>query len=323
MSGEAKSQEELHKAFQKRVDAGERVEPTDWMPEEYRNLAIGQIHAHANSETIGMLVERQWAIKAPTLARKAALLAKIQDEGGHGLYLYAAAETLGVTREQMTEELIEGRSTYAPAVNYPALSWADAGCVGWLIDGGAILIQVPLCRSSYGPYARAMIRICHEESFHQRQGFDIMDKLCKGTEEQRQMAQEALNRWWWPALMIFGARDEDAPHLPGAIGWKLLRFTNNQLRQRFLDAIVPQIEWLGLKVPDPDLEWDETKNDGKGGYSHGKINWGEYAAMLWGDTEAAQGKIGMRRRAWRKGAWVREAARVHAEKRKAQSLAAE
>ncbi len=321
--GRTEESEAFLEAFQKRIDAEEKIEPKDTMPEGYRRTLIRQIGQHAHSEVVGMLPEGNWITRAPSLKRKAALLAKVQDEGGHGLYLYAAAETLGVSREQMTEELHSGRAKYSSIFNYPTLSWADIGAIGWLVDGAAIMNQIPLCRCSFGPYARAMIRICKEESFHQRQGYEIMLTLCRGTPEQKEMAQDALNRFWWPALMMFGPHDKDSAHSEQSMKWKIKRFSNDQLRQKFIDATVPQAEYLGLTVPDPDLRWDPELNDGKGGYRHGEIDWDEFWRVVKGDGVMNRDRIAARRKAWEEGAWVREAALAHAEKRKAAMAAAE
>ena len=315
--------EEFLEAFQKRIDAEEKIEPKDAMPEGYRRTLIRQIGQHAHSEIVGMLPEGNWITRAPSLKRKAALLAKVQDEGGHGLYLYAAAETLGVSREQMTEELHSGRAKYSSIFNYPTLSWADIGAIGWLVDGAAIMNQIPLCRCSFGPYARAMIRICKEESFHQRQGYEIMLTLCRGTPEQKEMAQDALNRFWWPALMMFGPHDKDSAHSEQSMKWKIKRFSNDQLRQKFIDATVPQAEYLGLSVPDPDLRWDPELNDGKGGYRHGEIDWDEFWRVVKGDGVMNRDRIAARRKAWEEGAWVREAALAHGAKREGRRAAAE
>ncbi|MBV1897229.1 MAG: 1,2-phenylacetyl-CoA epoxidase subunit A, partial [Rhodobacteraceae bacterium] len=297
----------------------EKIEPTDPMPSGYRRTLVRQIGQHAHSEIVGMLPEGNWITRAPTLRRKAALLAKIQDEGGHGLYLYSAAETLGVTREQMTEELLDGRAKYSSIFNYPTLSWADMGTIGWLVDGAAIMNQIPLCRCSFGPYARAMIRVCKEESFHQRQGYEIVMKLAQGTPAQKEMAQDSLNRWWWPSIMMFGPHDSDSEHSDQNMEWKIKRFSNDELRQKFIDATVPQAEYLGLTFPDPDLKWNEDK----GGYDHGEIDWSEFWAVVKGHGPMARDRIRDRRRAWEDGAWVREAALAHAEKRRAQKIAAE
>ena len=305
--------------FQARIDREEKIEPRDPMPAGYRKTLVRQIGQHAHSEIVGMLPEGNWITRAPSLRRKAALLAKVQDEGGHGLYLYSAAETLGVTREQMTEELLSGKAKYSSIFNYPTLTWADIGIIGWLVDGAAIMNQIPLCRCSYGPYARAMIRVCKEESFHQRQGYEIVMTLAEGTPEQFAMVQDALNRWWWPALMMFGPHDADSQHSDQSMAWKIKRFTNDELRQKFIDATIPQGERLGLSFPDPELRW----NDAKGGYDHGPINWDEFWVVVKGNGPMARDRIEARQKAWDDGAWVREAALAHAEKRRARTLAAE
>ena len=305
--------------FQKRIDAEDKIEPNDPMPEGYRRTLVRMIGQHAHSEIVGMLPEGNWITRAPTLKRKIALLAKIQDEGGHGLYLYSAAETLGVSREQMTEELLAGKAKYSSIFNYPTLTWADIGAIGWLVDGAAIMNQIPLCRTSYGPYARAMIRICKEESFHQRQGYEIMMALCKGTQAQKDMAQDALNRWWWPSLMMFGPHDSDSQHGDQSMQWKIKRFTNDELRQKFVDATVPQAEFIGLKMPDPDLKWNEER----GSYDFGKIDWDEFWRVVKGGGQMNRDRIADRKEAWDDGAWVREAALAHAEKRQARQVAAE
>ncbi|MCY3877580.1 MAG: 1,2-phenylacetyl-CoA epoxidase subunit A [Rhodobacteraceae bacterium] len=307
--------EEFLAAFQDRIDAEEKIEPNDRMPAAYRKTLVRQIGQHAHSEIVGMLPEGNWITRAPTLKRKAALLAKVQDEGGHGLYLYAAAETLGVSREKMTGELLAGTAKYSSIFNYPTLSWADIGAIGWLVDGAAIMNQIPLCRCSYGPYARAMIRICREESFHQRQGFEIMTRLSQGSSEQKSMAQDALDRWWWPSLMMFGPHDAASRHSEQSMKWKIKRFTNDSLRQKFIDAIVPQAEYLQLKIPDPELKWDPERNDGAGGYAHGPIDWDEFRRVLKGQGPMARERLRARREAWETGAWVREAALAHADKR--------
>ena len=303
--------------FQARIDAEEKIEPNDAMPQGYRKTLIRQIGQHAHSEIVGMLPEGNWITRAPSLKRKAALLAKVQDEGGHGLYLYAAAETLGVSREEMTEELLDGRAKYSSIFNYPTLSWADIGTVGWLVDGAAIMNQIPLCRCSYGPYARAMVRVCKEESFHQRQGYEIVMTLAQGTPEQKEMAQDALNRWWWPSLMMFGPSDADSQHSDQSMAWKIKRFTNDELRQKFIDATVPQAEFLGLTIPDNDLKW----NDEKGGYDHGEIDWDEFWRVVKGGGTMNVDRVRDRKSAWDDGAWVREAALAHAEKRRARKVA--
>jgi ring-1,2-phenylacetyl-CoA epoxidase subunit PaaA len=304
-------------AFQARIDAEEKIEPNDPMPEGYRRTLIRQIGQHAHSEIVGMLPEGNWITRAPSLRRKAALLAKVQDEGGHGLYLYAAAETLGVSREDMTEELLAGKAKYSSIFNYPTITWADIGAIGWLVDGAAIMNQIPLCRCSYGPYARAMIRVCKEESFHQRQGYEIMMTLARGTAEQKELAQDALNRWWWPSLMMFGPHDSDSQHGDQSMKWKIKRFTNDELRQKFVDATVPQAEFIGLKVPDPALEWNEEKQ----GYDFGPIDWDEFWRVVKGGGPMNKERIAARQKAWDDSAWVREAALAHAEKRRARRQA--
>ncbi len=309
--------------FQDRIDAEEKIEPNASMPEGYRKTLVRQISQHAHSEIVGMLPEGNWITRAPTLRRKAALLAKVQDEGGHGLYLYAAAETLGVSREQMTEELLSGRAKYSSIFNYPTLSWADIGMIGWLVDGAAIMNQIPLCRCSFGPYARAMVRICKEESFHQRQGYEIVMALANGAPEQREMAQESLNRWWWPALMMFGPPDSDSANTDQSMKWKIKRFTNDELRQKFVDATVPQADHIGLTMPDKDLKWNPEKNNGKGGYDYGEIDWDEFWRVVKGGGQMNRKRLAARKKAWDDGAWVREAALVHAEKRKTHKEAAE
>jgi len=306
-------------AFQARIDADEKIEPNDPMPAGYRKTLIRQIGQHAHSEIVGMLPEGNWITRAPTLRRKAALLAKVQDEGGHGLYLYSAAETLGVSRKQMTEELLDGRAKYSSIFNYPTPTWADIGTIGWLVDGAAIMNQIPLCRCSYGPYARAMIRVCKEESFHQRQGYEIMIALSHGDETQKDMAQDALNRWWWPSLMMFGPHDAESTNSDQSMKWKIKRFTNDELRQKFVDATVPQAEYLGLTLPDPDLKW----NDEKQGYDFGALDWDEFWRVVKGGGIMNKDRIRKRKKAWGDGEWVREAALAHAAKRKARKIAAE
>jgi ring-1,2-phenylacetyl-CoA epoxidase subunit PaaA len=297
-------------AFEARVAADEFIEPKDWMPEAYRKTLIRQISQHAHSEIVGMLPEGNWLTRAPSLRRKAILLAKIQDECGHGLYLYAAAETLGVSREEMTEALHAGRAKYSTIFNYPTLSWADMGAIGWLVDGAAILNQVPLQRTSYGPYARAMVRICKEESFHQRQGFESMMQLAHGTKAQRKMAQDALNRWWWPSLMMFGPPDDNSPNSAQSMRWRIKRDSNDELRQKFIDVTVPQAEILGLTIPDPELKW----NAERGSYDYGKIDWEEFYAVVRGEGPVAKDRLKARVVAWEGQAWVREAALAHAAK---------
>jgi len=304
--------EVLERDFQAKIDNDIKIEPKDWMPDEYRQTLIRQISQHAHSEVVGMLPEGNWITRAPNLRRKAVLLAKVQDEAGHGLYLYSAAETLGVDREQTIDDLHSGKAKYSSIFNYPTLSWADMGAVGWLVDGAAIMNQVPLCRCSYGPYARAMVRVCKEESFHQRQGFEIMTTLAQGTAEQKAMAQDALNRFWWPALMMFGPPDEDSKHTKQSMDWKIKRHTNDELRQMMVDITVPQAELIGLTIPDPDLKWNEEK----GGYDFGEINWDEFWQVVKGNGPCNKDRIETRRKAKENGAWVREAANAFAEKRK-------
>lgn len=302
----------LENAFQSRIDADQKIEPRDWMPDVYRKTLIRQISQHAHSEIVGMLPEGNWITRAPSLRRKVALIAKVQDEGGHGLYLYAAAETLGVDRATLIEELHSGKAKYSSVFNYPAITWADMGAIGWLVDGAAIMNQVALCRTSYGPYARAMVRICKEESFHQRQGYEIMLTLAQGSPEQKAMAQDALNRWWWPALMMFGPNDKESLHTEQSIRWRIKRFTNDELRQRFVDMTVPQAEFLGLTIPDAHLKWNEER----GHYDFGPINWDEFWNVVKGNGPCNLQRLKARRKAHDEGAWVREAAMAYAEKRK-------
>jgi ring-1,2-phenylacetyl-CoA epoxidase subunit PaaA len=304
-------------AFQAKIDAEIRIEAKDWMPEGYRKNNIRQIAQHAHSEIVGMLPEANWITRAPSLRRKVALLAKVQDEAGHGLYLYSAAETLGVDRDTLFEELHEGKAKYSSIFNYPTLSWADMGAIGWLVDGAAITNQVALCRTSYGPYARAMVKICKEESFHQRQGYEIMCVLAKGTPEQKAMAQDALNRWWWPSLMMFGPTDQDSPNSALSLKWKIKRLSNDELRQEFVDKTIPQIQYLGLTVPDPDLRWNETR----GHYDFGEIDWNEFYRVVAGKGPCNAERIAARKAAWEEGAWVREAALAHAEKKQKREVA--
>lgn len=301
----------LEQAFQDKIDQELRIEPKDWMPEKYRQTLIRQISQHAHSEIVGMLPEGNWITRAPSLRRKAVLLAKVQDEAGHGLYLYSAAETLGVSRDEMLDQLHSGAAKYSSIFNYPTITWADMGAIGWLVDGAAIMNQVPLCRCSYGPYSRAMIRVCKEESFHQRQGYEIMLTLSKGSEVQRRMAQDALNRWWWPSIMMFGPSDADSPHSAQSIQWKIKRFSNDELRQKFIDVTVEQAAILGLTIPDPDLKWNEER----GHYDHGQINWEEFWNVVKGNGPCNKERLDARRKAWEDGAWVREAALAHAKKR--------
>ncbi|WP_250434638.1 1,2-phenylacetyl-CoA epoxidase subunit PaaA [Hanstruepera flava] len=300
----------LENQFEARIARDEKIEPKDWMPEKYRQTHIRQMSQHAHSEIIGMLPEGNWITRAPSLRRKVALLAKVQDEGGHGLYLYSAAETLGISRDEMFEQLHTGKAKYSSIFNYPALTWADMGAIGWLVDGAAIINQVALCGTSYGPYARAMVRICKEESFHQRQGYEIMLKLSQGTQEQRDMAQDALNRFWWPALMMFGPKDEDSPHTAQSMKWKLKRKTNDDLRQQFIDQTVPQAELIGLTVPDPDLKWNEERQS----YDFGEIDWDEFWQVVKGHGPCNKERMAARVNAWEGGAWVRDAAMAYAEK---------
>ena len=307
----------LFEAFEARVAADEFIEPKDWMPEAYRRTLTRQISQHAHSEIVGMLPEGNWITRAPSLRRKTILLAKVQDEAGHGLYLYCAAETLGTSREEMIEALHSGKAKYSTIFNYPTLTWADIGAIGWLVDGAAIMNQVPLQRTSYGPYARAMVRVCKEESFHQRQGYEIMIALANGTADQKRMAQDALNRWWWPSLMMFGPPDADSPNTAQSMRWRIKRETNDELRQKFVDITVPQADFLGLKVPDADLKW----NADKGGYDFGAVDWEEFYAVVRGEGPVARERITARRQAWEDGAWVREAADAHEAKRQARKAA--
>ncbi|MFN5444192.1 MAG: 1,2-phenylacetyl-CoA epoxidase subunit PaaA [Crocinitomicaceae bacterium] len=304
--------DELEKRFQAKIDADIKIEPNDWMPEAYRKTLIRQISQHAHSEIVGMLPEGNWITRAPSLKRKAVLLAKVQDEAGHGLYLYSAAETLGMDREQSIDDLHSGKAKYSSIFNYPTLTWADMGSIGWLVDGAAIMNQVPLCRCSYGPYARAMVRVCKEESFHQRQGFEIISTLANGTPEQKAMAQESLNRWWWPALMMFGPSDKDSTHSEQSMKWKIKRVSNDDLRQQFVDVTVPQAEMIGLTVPDKDLKWNEER----GHYDFGVINWDEFNQVVQGNGPCNFERVEARKKAKENGMWVREAALAFAEKRK-------
>lgn len=303
--------EQLETKFQAKIDAEVKIEPKDWMPEKYRKTLVRQISQHAHSEIVGMLPEGNWITRAPSLRRKIGLLAKVQDEAGHGLYLYSAAETLGTSREQMFQDLNSGKAKYSSIFNYPTLTWADIGTVGWLVDGAAIMNQVMLTRTSYGPYARAMVRICKEESFHQRQGYEIVMKLAQGTPEQRKMVQDAVNRWWWPSLMMFGPSDAVSTHSAQSMAWKIKRKSNDELRQNFVDATIPQAEFLGLTLPDPDLKWNEER----GHYDYGEINWDEFWRVVKGGGACNKKRLKARNKAYNKGAWVREAAMAHAEKR--------
>lgn len=309
--------EDLEVHFQRKVDAEEKVEPKDWMPEEYRKTLIRQISQHAHSEIVGMLPEGNWITRAPTLKRKSILLAKVQDEAGHGLYLYSACETLGVERDQLLDELHTGKAKYSSIFNYPAISWADMGAIGWLVDGAAIMNQIPLCRASYGPYARAMVRICKEESFHQRQGYEIMMTLANGTEIQKKMAQDALNRWWWPSIMMFGPNDSESTHSAQSFKWKIKRFSNDELRQRFIDMTIPQATLIGLNVPDQDLKWNEERQS----YDYGKIDWEEFWNVVKGNGPCNKQRLHDRVNAHEKGEWVRDAAIAYADKKNAKRLA--
>lgn len=310
------AEEQAH--FDALIEADLRIEPRDWMPAAYRKTLIRQISQHAHSEIIGMQPEANWITRAPSLKRKAILMAKVQDEAGHGLYLYSAAQTLGITREEMNQQLLDGKARYSSIFNYHTRTWADIGAIGWLVDGAAICNQVPLCRASYGPYGRAMVRICKEESFHQRQGFEILLELSQGTPEQKQMAQDAVNRWYWPALMMFGPSDEHSPNSAQSMAWKIKRFSNDELRQRFVGMCVPQFEALGLECPDKDLRFDEET----GQWIMGEIDWDEFYAVLDGRGQANTERMRHRRAAHENGAWVREAATAYARKQAQQQHAA-
>jgi len=309
---ETRTIEQLSENFQQKIDADIKIEPNDWMPENYRKALIRQISQHAHSEIVGMLPEGNWITRAPSLRRKAVLLAKVQDEAGHGLYLYSATETLGISREETIDDLHEGKVKYSSIFNYPTLTWADMGAVGWLVDGAAIMNQVALCRTSYGPYARAMVKICKEESFHQRQGYEIMTSLMNGTEVQKSMAQDALNRFWWPALMMFGPSDAESKHTEQSMRWRIKRYTNDELRQSFVDATVPQAELIGLTIPDPKLCWNEER----GHYDFGDIDWDEFWQVVGGNGPCNKERIEARVKAKEEGAWVREAALAFASKSK-------
>ena len=307
------------KAFQERIDRGEKIEPKDWMPDGYRKTLIRQIGQHAHSEIVGQLPEGNWITRAPTLERKANLIAKVQDEAGHGLYLYCAAETLGISRDEMFEMLHTGRMKYSSIFNYPTLNWADMGAIGWLVDGAAIMNQVPLQRCSYGPYARAMVRICKEESFHQRQGYHIMLTMANGSPEQKRMAQDALNRFWYPALMMFGPSDANSVHSAQSMAWKIKINSNDELRQKFVDETVPQAKFLGLTVPDENLSW----NDETGHYDFSEPDWEEFFNVVSGNGPCNEERLNTRIKAWEDGAWVREGMLAHAEKKAARKQAAE
>ncbi len=310
---EARDESVEQRVFDDKIDRGITIEPSDPMPKAYRDTLLRQISQHAHSEIVGMLPEGNWITRAPSLERKLILLAKVQDEAGHGLYLYSAAETLGTPRAAMEEALLAGRAKYSSIFNYPTLTWADVGAIGWLVDGAAIINQVPLTRCSYGPYARAMVRVCKEESFHQRQGYDIMTTLCAGTSAQRAMAQDALDRWWWPAVMMFGPPDSESQHNERSMRWKIKLFTNDQLREKFVDQTVPQADALGLKVPDPSLRWNESR----GHYDFGAPDWAEFYDVVRGNGPCNRQRLEARRMAVEDGAWIREAALAHAEKRAA------
>lgn len=308
----------LEELFQNKIDLEIKIEPKDWMPEAYRKTNIRQISQHAHSEIVGMLPEGNWISRAPSLKRKAILIAKVQDEAGHGLYLYAAAETLGQSREQMFNDLHSGKAKYSSIFNYPTLTWADMGAIGWLVDGAAIMNQVMLTRTSYGPYARAMVRICKEESFHQRQGFESLLVLSKGSEEQRALCQDAINRWWWPALMMFGPRDSESTNSDMSMKWKIKRKTNDELRQQFVDMIAEQVKLLGMTLPDPNLRWNEARKH----YDFGEINWDEFWQVVKGNGPCNKERLEARKKAWEQGAWVREAAQAYANKQRTRNKAA-
>ncbi|HEU5294565.1 MAG TPA: 1,2-phenylacetyl-CoA epoxidase subunit PaaA [Burkholderiaceae bacterium] len=310
---------ELERRFDAKIDAGDFIEAKDWMPDHYRKTLLRQISQHAHSEIVGMLPEGNWISRAPTLKRKAILLAKVQDEGGHGLYLYAAAETLGTSRDQMVDALHSGKAKYSSIFNYPTLTWADIGTIGWLVDGAAIMNQVPICRCSYAPYARAMIRICREESFHQRQGFDaLLTMMREGTPEQRAMVQDAVNRWWWPCLMMFGPPDDQSPNSAQGMRWGIKRVSNDTLRQKFVDATTEQAKVLGVTLPDPDLKWNAEREH----YDFGAIDWSEFKRVLAGDGPCNRERLAARQKAWDDGAWVLEAALAHASKQATKQEAA-
>jgi ring-1,2-phenylacetyl-CoA epoxidase subunit PaaA len=310
--------QDLDALFQQKIDAETKIEPKDWMPEAYRKTNIRQISQHAHSEIVGMLPEGNWISRAPSLKRKAILLAKVQDEAGHGLYLYSAAETLGMSRDQMTADLLSGKAKYSSIFNYPSLTWADMGAIGWLVDGAAILNQVMLCRTSYGPYARAMVRICKEESFHQRQGFEILLVLSRGSAEQKAMCQDAIDRWWWPSLMMFGPKDSESTNSDQSMKWKIKRKTNDELRQQFIDMIAEQVKVLGMTLPDAQLKWNEDRKH----YDFGEINWEEFWSVVKGNGPCNKQRLAARNKAHDEGAWVREAAMAHAAKKAARVLVA-
>jgi len=307
---------DVENLFNNKIENEIKIEPKDWMPEKYRQTNIRQISQHAHSEIVGMLPEGAWITKAPSLKRKAILLAKVQDEAGHGLYLYSAAETLGITRDQMTNQLLTGKAKYSSIFNYPSLTWADMGAIGWLVDGAAILNQVMLCRTSYGPYARAMVRICKEESFHQRQGFEILLTLSQGTEAQKAMCQDAINRWWWPSLMMFGPKDSESSNSEQSTLWKIKRKSNDELRQQFVDMCVMQVKVLEMTLPDPNLKWNEERKH----YDFGEINWNEFWEVVKGNGPCNKERLEAKQKAWNEGAWVREAAMAYANKQNFESL---
>jgi len=313
----SEQQARLEEIFQQKIDDDIKIEPQDWMPEAYRKTLVRQMSQHAHSEVIGMQPEGNWLTRAPSLRRKVILLAKIQDEGGHGLYIYSAAETLGTSREEMIEQLQNGKAKYSSIFNYPALTWADIGTIGWLVDGAAITNQVALSRGSYGPYSRAMIRICKEESFHQRQGYELLLTLSKGSKEQKEMLQDSVNRFWWPALMMFGPNDADSPHSAQSMKWKIKKKSNDQLRQEFIDATVPQADFLGISLPDPELKWNEER----GHYDYGNIDWAEFANVIKGNGPCNKGRIAHHIKAHEEGAWVREAAAAYAKKQQENNAA--
>ncbi|MEP7110916.1 MAG: 1,2-phenylacetyl-CoA epoxidase subunit PaaA [Ferruginibacter sp.] len=304
--------QDLNTLFQQKIDREIKIEPKDWMPDAYRKTNIRQISQHAHSEIVGMLPEGNWISRAPTLKRKAILIAKVQDEAGHGLYLYSAAETLGISRDEMIRDLHNGKAKYSSIFNYPSLTWADMGAIGWLVDGAAILNQVALCRTSYGPYARALVRICKEESFHQRQGFETLLVLSRGTTEQRAMCQDAINRWWWPSLMMFGPRDSESANNDQGLKWKIKRKTNDELRRNFVDMVAGQVKILGMTLPDPSLKWNEESKQ----HDFGEINWDEFRNVVKGNGPCNKQRLAARVKAHEEGGWVREAAKVYAEKRK-------
>ena len=318
LSSVAAAPDALQTRFDEKIDADQKIEPQDWMPEAYRRTLVRQISQHAHSEIIGMQPEGQWISRAPSLKRKAILLAKVQDEGGHGLYLYSAAETLGVGRDALLDALHTGKAKYSSIFNYPTVEWADVGVIGWLVDGAAIMNQVPICRCSYGPYARAMIRICKEESFHQRQGFESLMVQMQGTPEQRAMVQDAVNRWWWPVLAMFGPPDADSTNGAQGMRWGIKRISNDDLRQKFVDATVPQAAVLGVTLPDPDLKWDESRQQ----HSYGAIDWDEFWAVVGGNGPCNKERLANRVKAHEDGQWVRDAAQAHAAKQRARQLKA-